>query len=118
MIVDLIMFEMPGFDMILGIDFFNRYRVEINYKGKNVKSNLDNGDKFLFGEGRPLSRMISNIKTYKMLSKECIGYLAHVVSKSDSKSTLSMEDTSAICEFLNVFLNNLPRLATRERGRV
>lgn len=49
LIVDLIMFEMPSFDTILGMDFINRYRAKIDCKNQ-VKFNLENGDEFFFGE--------------------------------------------------------------------
>ena len=67
--VDLIIFYMPDFDVILGMDFLGRYGAEINCRNKRVRFNLDNGDKFNFGEGRVLSGMISAIKARKMLRK-------------------------------------------------
>lgn len=48
--VELIVYDMLNFDMILDIDFLNRYEAEIDYKRKKVKFNLDNGDEFFFGE--------------------------------------------------------------------
>lgn len=35
-LVDQIVFEMPNFDMILGIDFSERHRAEIDYQYKKV----------------------------------------------------------------------------------
>lgn len=49
--VDLIVFYMPNFDVILGMDFLERYRVEIDCRKKKARFNLDDGDKFSFGEG-------------------------------------------------------------------
>lgn len=51
LLMDLIVFKMPIFDMILGMDFLNRYRAEIDYRKKKVKFSLDNKDEFTFGEG-------------------------------------------------------------------
>ncbi|XP_031275527.1 uncharacterized protein LOC116134023 [Pistacia vera] len=67
MMVDLIVFNMPNFDIILGMDFLSRYGAEIDCRRKKVKFNLDNGDNFIFGEGHPTSMMISAAKARKML---------------------------------------------------
>lgn len=60
--MDLIVFEMPDFDMNLEKNFFSRYGAEIDCKKKKFRFNLDNVDKFTFGEGRVLSMMISSVK--------------------------------------------------------
>lgn len=88
--VDLIMFEMLDFYIILGIDFLNRYEVEIKCKKKKVKFSLDNGDKFSIGMGRLLSLMIINVKDHKMLNKRYIGYLAQVINRYDFETTSSV----------------------------
>ena len=51
LVVDLIVFDMPDFDVILGMDFLGRNGVEIDCRKKKARFNLDNGDKFSFGEG-------------------------------------------------------------------
>lgn len=48
-----------------------------------------------------------------MVSKGYIGYLAHIVSKSD-EATLSLYCISVISKFLNVFPNELPRLTPKK----
>lgn len=102
---------MPKFDMILGMDFLRKYGAEIDYKKKKVKFNLDSGDKFTFSENWVLSLMISNVKALKMLSKGYVGYLVYVSNKAEAKVASSMDSVPVVCEFLNVFLNNLSRLA-------
>ena len=71
LLVDLIVFEMPDFDMILGMDFLGRYGAEIDCKKKKVRFNLDSGDQFEFGEGHIQSLMINMLKASKMLKKGC-----------------------------------------------
>lgn len=85
--VDLIMFEMPDFYIILGMDFLNRYEAEIQCKKKKVKFSLDNGDKFSFGIGQLRSLMIINVKDHKMLNQRYIGYLAQVINRYDFETT-------------------------------
>lgn len=84
LIVNLIIFEMLDFDMILGMDFLNKYGAKIDCKKKKIKFNLESGDKFSFGEGRLLSLMVSSVKARKMLNKGCVGYLAQVINKYKS----------------------------------
>lgn len=83
MTIDLIMFNMSDFDIILRMDFLSRYGVEIGYRKKKVRFHLDNGEKFTFGKGCVLSIMISSVKARKMLGKGCTRYMAHVVNKVD-----------------------------------
>lgn len=43
LIVDLIVFKMPDFDMFLRMDFLSKCGAKINCKKKKVKFNLENG---------------------------------------------------------------------------
>ena len=65
------------------MNFLGRYGVEIDCQKKKARFNLDNGDKFSFGEGHQLSMLISSVKARKMLRKGCSGYIAHVVQSGD-----------------------------------
>lgn len=62
LLVSLILFKMPNFDMILGMDFISKYKVEIDCKKKKVRFSLDSEDEFTFGEGQVLSMMINSVK--------------------------------------------------------
>lgn len=65
MIVDLIVFDMFNFDIILGIDFLSHYGVKIDSRKKKVRFHLDNGEKFTFSEAHVWSIMVSSVKTRK-----------------------------------------------------
>lgn len=41
--IDLIVFDMPYFDVILAMDFLCQCKVKIDYKKKKVRFHLDNG---------------------------------------------------------------------------
>lgn len=43
--MDLIVFYMSNFDMILGIDFLRRNEAKIDYQHKKVRFYLEDGDK-------------------------------------------------------------------------
>lgn len=98
MFVDLIIFYMPNFDVILGIDFMSWYEVEINSRKKKVWFHLDDGEEFTFSKGHMLNMMINDIKARKMLHKGCTSYMMHVISKVDGL-VLSLQSTSIACEF-------------------
>lgn len=98
MVIDLIVFDMSDFEMILGIDFMSWYGFEIDYKKKKVWFHLDDGKEFIFNEGHVLSMMINNIKARKMLSKGCMGYLTHGMRKTDD-IVLSLQSIAVMCEF-------------------
>lgn len=49
--VNLIVFDLPNFDIILGMDFLGKHGSKIKCQRKKFKFNLDNGDQFEFGEG-------------------------------------------------------------------
>lgn len=114
MIVDLIVFNMLDFDLILEMDFLKRYRAEINCQRKKVKFTLDNSEKLSFGEGH-LKNMSKNcVKGRKMLSKGCSRYLAYVVTKDNGKG-LSLKDVLVVQEFFEVFLEDLLGLASKRK---
>lgn len=99
------MFEILDFDMILGIYFLRRNRVKIDYHYKKVWFRLENGDQFEFDERNIKSLMISALKARKMLSEKCTGFLAHVISKVESR--LSIKEIPVVREFPNVFESRL-----------
>lgn len=51
MMVDLIVFKVLDFNMILGMDFLGGYKVKIYYRKKKVQFSLDNGDWFELRKG-------------------------------------------------------------------
>lgn len=86
MMVDLVIFYMSNFDLILGMDFLEQYRVEIDYQRKKFMFTLKLGEELSFGKGHQKSITISCVKERKMLSKGCYSYLAYMVSKDKDKS--------------------------------
>ena len=52
--------------------------------------------------------MISALKTKILLHKGCEAYLTHVIDTSTSE--VNLENVLMICEFLDVFPEDLPRL--------
>lgn len=46
-VVDLIVFDMPDFNMVLGMDFLIRIGVKIDYRKKKVQFHLDDSEEFV-----------------------------------------------------------------------
>ncbi|CAL2272042.1 unnamed protein product [Prunus armeniaca] len=61
------------------------------------------------GERRVLqSCLIFSIRAKRLLKKGCVGYLAHIIDTHGV--TLNLEDVPVVCEFPNVFSDDLPGL--------
>ena len=52
--------------------------------------------------------MISALEAKRLLHKGCEAYLAHMIDTSASE--VNLENVLVVCEFPNVFLDDLPRL--------
>lgn len=107
MAMDLIVFDMLDFGIILMMDFLSQYGVEIEFKKKKVQFQPDNGQEFIFYKGHVVNMMVNIVKARKILSMGCTGYLAHIINKVD-ESILSLQDTPIVCEFQDLFLDNQP----------
>lgn len=63
--MDLILFEIPDFDMILEIDFLGRNGAEIDCQVGKVQFSFKDGDQFKFDKGLIRSMMISALRHEK-----------------------------------------------------
>lgn len=102
--MDLIVFDLPNFDMIIRIDFLETYGSEIDCWHKKIWFNLNDGDQLDFDKGHMI---IIAIKVRKMLNKGCTGFLAHVVSKVES--SVNIDKMPVVQKFSDVFSKELPR---------
>ena len=81
--VDLIAIEMKDFDIILGMDFLGKHNAIIDCYHRKVTFRPESGEKFAF-KGRSLlnsKTIISSIQAQRMLSSECMGFLASALDK-------------------------------------
>ncbi|CAA0825701.1 Uncharacterized mitochondrial protein AtMg00860, partial [Striga hermonthica] len=101
--------EMRDFDVILGMDWLSRYRADIRCQERKViLFPVSDRPVVFFGvKSRTVPRVISSMQARKSLSKgSCQGYLVSMVSEDDSERT--PEQVSIVCEFLDVFPDELP----------
>ncbi|XP_070679196.1 uncharacterized protein [Malus domestica] len=104
--------DIMDFDVILGTNWLHYNRAKIDCYGKIVtfhRSGLP-GVTFVGKLSGVRHDVISAMKTKRLLSKGCQGYLAHVVLNDDAPS--SIEDIRVVKYFPNVFPEDLPGLPT------
>ena len=108
--VDLIVIDLKGLDVILGMDWLASNYASMDCFRKEVILRRPGLPVVIFyGERRRApSGLISAISARWLLQKGCKGYLAHVVdARSDE---VRLEDAPVVREFLDVFPDDLPGL--------
>ncbi|GJY10079.1 reverse transcriptase domain-containing protein, partial [Tanacetum coccineum] len=115
--IDLMPVELGSFYVIIGIDWLAKYHALIVCDEKVVC--IPYGDEVLIirgddYDGRSKSKLniISCTKTQKYIQKGCQVYLDQVTCKKteDQSKEKQLEDIPIVREFLEVFLEDLPRL--------
>ncbi|XP_052479568.1 uncharacterized protein LOC128034766 [Gossypium raimondii] len=101
--------ELPfgEFDMILGMDWLVKHRVNLDCATKRVVLRTEEGNEVvMIGEHRNyLANMISAVAAEKLVRKRCETYLAYVSVSSSRDSTV--KDIRTVREFLDVFPEEL-----------
>ena len=107
---NLILIDLKGLDVILGMDWLASNYALMNYFLKEVIFRRPRLPVVVFyGERRRApSGLISAISARCLLQKGCKGYLAHVVDTRSSE--VRLEDVPVVRDFLDVFPDNLPSL--------
>ena len=96
--------------MILGMDRLSRHQMVVDYRMKRVTLRTPSGEEVTFVDERSnhLSNVISAATTRTMVRKGCEAYLAYVINMK--KADPSLLDTLTICDYSDVFLEELPGL--------
>ena len=109
--VDLVVLDMPNYEVILGMDWLSKYHATIDCKKEIVIFRPSKEERFLFISTTHKLRalIISSMKARRLLDSGCICYLASVVD-TQVEQCLKSEDVLAVQEFLEVFPEDLPGL--------
>ncbi|XP_075504421.1 uncharacterized protein LOC142541853 [Primulina tabacum] len=110
MYAELIVLKITDFDVILGMDWLSKYRVNIDCGIKMIKFAPIGAEPFTVASASislPL-RIISCMKACKLLQKGCQGYLASVLTSDPPVREL--KDTDVVCEFPEVFSDDVTGL--------
>ncbi|GAV89509.1 RVP_2 domain-containing protein [Cephalotus follicularis] len=111
--VDLIVLPIRDFDIILGMDWLSAHRARMDCYNKTVDFCLPDGTTFQFkGDKGFWTPIISFIRASRYLEKGCEGYLAYVIDRRKEKG-LSLEEILVLCDFPDVFPDDLGSLPPR-----
>ncbi|CAL8169413.1 unnamed protein product [Prunus armeniaca] len=104
---DLIPLDLVDLDIILGMDWLEKHSASVDSFRKEVLlRSLGQFEVVFHGECRVLSScLISAMTAKRLLKKECVGYIAHII---DTRGvTLNLEDVYVVCEFPDIFSDDL-----------
>ena len=107
---DLIELSFREFNVILGMDWLSRHRAIVDSQMKRVTIRTPDEDEVTFIDERSnhLSNVISAATVRTMVRKGCEAYLAYVIDTV--KARLSVFDIPTVCNFSDVFPEELPGL--------
>ena len=107
---NLIQLEMTDFDVILGMDWLSNHRASMDCFTKKIRFEKLGYPKLEFvGDNKVLPTcVISTLEAKRLLHKGFEVYLAHVIDTSTSE--MNLENVLVVCEFSDVFLEELSGL--------
>jgi hypothetical protein len=106
---DLVILEIVGFDVILGMDWLSRHHASVDCWNKTVIFKPDEETEFAFhGDGLSSPSSILSAITRRMVRKGMQGFLAYVHDMN--MEVPRMEQVSIVKEFIDVFPDDLPGL--------
>nr|GEV60833.1 FAR1 DNA binding domain, zinc finger, SWIM-type, MULE transposase domain, FHY3/FAR1 family [Tanacetum cinerariifolium] len=105
--IDLIPIVLGVFDIVIGIDWLDRYKANILCSQKLVRVvNLQGREIIIYGDKRKGElKLCSRMKARKYLSRGCQAYMAHVIDISFEKK--SAKGVPVVNEFLGFFPEDL-----------
>ncbi|KAA3480667.1 DNA/RNA polymerases superfamily protein [Gossypium australe] len=107
---NLMLLPFDEFDVILGMDWLATHDVIINCGRKFIELKYENGDilRVESGESDSLPVVISSLATEKCIRKGYESYLVFVLNTQASE--VKIESVPVVCEYLDVFPEELPGL--------
>ncbi|XP_060170570.1 uncharacterized protein LOC132601503 [Lycium barbarum] len=106
---DLIEMPFQDYDVIIGMDWLHRYHAVVDCSSKHVTFRAPSFSHIIVqGERSLTSYFISAVVARKMVSQDCEAYLAHIFDTH--LESPSLKDIPVVCEFPDVFPENLPGL--------
>ncbi|XP_075107093.1 uncharacterized protein LOC142180071 [Nicotiana tabacum] len=108
--------EMPfqDYDVIIRMDWLHRYHAVVVCRSKRVTFKAPTFSHIVIqGERSLTSNIISTIVVRKMISQGCEAYISHIVDTHLESPRL--KDIPVVCEFCDVFPENLSGLPWKEK---
>nr|GEU72849.1 putative reverse transcriptase domain-containing protein [Tanacetum cinerariifolium] len=107
--------ELGSFDVIIGMDWLEKYHVFIVFDEKRVRIPFENETLIVHGDGsnqgnKTQLKIISYTKMQKYMLKGCHVFLEHVTTKKteDKSEGKRLEDVPIVRDFLEVYPEDLP----------
>ncbi|XP_070041343.1 uncharacterized protein [Nicotiana tomentosiformis] len=109
LVVDLLEMPFQDYDVIVGMDWIHRYHALVNCRLKQVTFRTPAYSRIVVqGEISLTSNIIYAVLVRKVICQGCHAYLAHLV---DTRlESPSLKDIPIMCDFPDVFLDELPGL--------
>ncbi|XXG85952.1 hypothetical protein AAC387_Pa11g0946 [Persea americana] len=107
---DLVILAMNDFDVIFGMDWLAKYRACLDCFRKIITFRVDEANASVLFEGtlkRFDTRLISALKAERLMHSGCEGYIAFI---SEQKPEQKLEHIPVVCEFPDVFPDEVPGL--------
>jgi hypothetical protein len=107
---NLAVFQMQGFDIILGMDWLSRYYASIDCRRKEIIFRPPDGEEFAFHGSRVRATppLLSAIQASRSVRRGAPTFLAYVKAKSEVEKKL--EDIHVVSDYPDVFAEILSRL--------
>jgi hypothetical protein len=115
LLANLIVFDMEGFNIIIGMDWLSNNVAIINCRSKEIIFRLlaDTEFKFVGTKVSNTPRLISATQAKQLILERCQVYLACL--KESSHEEKKIRDIPVVQEFLVIFPEDLPGLPLIER---
>ncbi|KAA3473661.1 DNA/RNA polymerases superfamily protein [Gossypium australe] len=109
-LANLVLLPFDEFDIILGMDWLTMHNAIMICKRKSIELRSQNGEivRIESSDLNGLPAIVSSMKALNYVRKGCEAYLAYVIDTKVSEK--KVESVLVVCEFLDVFLEELPRL--------
>nr|GEZ71745.1 hypothetical protein [Tanacetum cinerariifolium] len=106
--INLIPIMLEVFDIVIGMDWLDKYNANILCSQKLVRVVNRQGQKIIIYEDKKKGdyKLCSIMKAMKYLSHGCQAFMTHVIDTCFEKK--SEKDVSIVNEFLDIFLEDLP----------
>ncbi|KAA3466627.1 RVP_2 domain-containing protein [Gossypium australe] len=109
-LADLILLPIDEFDVILGMDWLTLHDAVVNCRLKTIELKCENDEVIRVDSDHSgeLPVVISSMTAQRYVRKGCEAYLAYVLNTRVSK--IKIESVPVVCEYPNVFPEELPGL--------
>jgi len=76
LMADLVLLEIQGYDLILGMDWLTKYKATIDCERKILTLSTPKGERLIHkgDHSKPVIPLISATRAYKLLNKGCLAY--------------------------------------------